>query len=163
MTRVKFSISKLEGNFSSSKRGMFLYFRIDIDTVVMVEEGYENHLDNNGKILPLYRLTKKQKRRANLKSKSKINTWERTLPVRDKQDWKYINIKELWERVVKMHEGTLEAKITKRDLTRISFAMLSMHSRRCNNRYACWITFICQGPQCKYNWWIIFNYKVAWI
>lgn len=62
------------------------------------------------KVLSLSRLTRKQKRRATSNLKAKL-TLESTLSVEIIKIRKYINTKELWERVVKMHERTLEAKL----------------------------------------------------
>lgn len=69
MTGDRFLILKLEGNYTSWKRKMALYFRLNIGMAIIVE-GYELSIDDNNSLLPLSRLTKKQKEEvANSKAK----------------------------------------------------------------------------------------------
>lgn len=61
MVGDQFQILKLEENSTSWKRKMVLFFRLDVDMAIVIEEGYDFPLDDNENMLPLSRLMKKRR------------------------------------------------------------------------------------------------------
>lgn len=80
---------------------MVICFRLDIDMIITVEEGYDHLVDENNNLISLSRLTKKQKEEAVANTKAKLELKYFILYL---ENGKYSTTKDLWERIIEMHE-----------------------------------------------------------